>query len=457
MYLFWYSIIHGCVEHTPVHKPTKKEVSDLTYYIDPAESLKGSVSISGAKNAALPIIAASLLCDGGATLENIPKLSDIRNMISLVRALGADAEAGDAGELSINTENIRESTVPYETAGLFRGSFLVMGALLAKLGKVKIPLPGGCRIGTRPIDLHLKGFAAMGAKIKQNGEYIEAKCPALTGAKIYLDFPSVGATENIIIAGCLAEGTTIIENAAAEPEITDLIGFLNAAGAKITQDNRAVTIKGVKSLKRVSYGIIPDRIEAGTYLAAAALTRGEVTVKNVIPDHLKPVTAKLADMGADVSVKRSTVSVKCAERKLCHTDIKTLPFPGFPTDMQAPFASLLSVTDGTSIIIETIFENRFLHVPQLVRMGAKIKTDGRTAVIEGTKYLKGARVNAPDLRAGAALVIAALGAKGTTEITNADLIERGYESFVTKLTALGAKIEVGEENPVPEKFSEVEK
>lgn len=430
-----------------------KEVKNLTYYIDPTEALHGSVSISGAKNAALPVIAASLLCDGGTTLENIPNLSDIQNMLSLIRSLGADAELGDAGELSVNTENIRETTVPYETAGLFRGSFLVMGPLLAKLGKVKIPLPGGCKIGARPIDLHLKGFAAMGAKIRQNGEYIEAKCQNLTGAKIYLDFPSVGATENIIIAACLAEGTTIIENAATEPEITDLIGFLNSAGAKITQDNGTVAIRGVKSLKRVSYGIIPDRIEAGTFLAAAALTRGEVTVKNVIPDHLKPVTAKLSDMGADVSVKRTSVAIKCIE-KLSHTDIKTLPFPGFPTDMQAQFASLLSVIDGTSIIVETVFENRFLHIPELIRMGAKIKTDGRTAVIEGIKHLKGARVNATDLRAGAALTIAALGAKGSTELTNAQLIERGYENFIPKLTALGAKIEVDNSLNVPDKSEE---
>lgn len=411
------------------------------YIISPCEHLKGSVSISGSKNASLPIMAAALLSAGRSTLYNIPNLSDTQNMCALIQKIGGDIEQNPDGSLSIALETPKHKTPPYEVANKFRASVLLMGPLLARTGKVRIPLPGGCQIGTRPIDLHLKGFSAMGAKLKQGHGYIEAKCDVLTGNRIYLDFPSVGATENLLTAACLAKGETILENAATEPEVTDLAAFLQDMGAEIENaGSDTIRIIGKDSLHPANHTIIPDRIEAGTFLTAAAICKGEVTLENVIPDHLKPITAKLEEMGLHLEIGSSFVTLQAPE-KIRAVDIKTMPYPGFPTDMQSQFMALMSVADGTGVVVETIFENRFLQVPELCRMGANIKIDGRSAVINGTKKLSGAKVKAPDLRAGAALVVAALAASGETEISDIEHIERGYEHFEEKLSALGVSIQ----------------
>jgi len=318
---------------------------------------------------------------------------------------------------------------------------LVIGPLLARTGKVKISLPGGCQIGTRPVDLHLKGLAAMGAKITQGHGYIEAKCKRLNGTRIYLDFPSVGATENLIMAASLAEGQTVIENAAVEPEIVDLANYINIMGGNIIgAGTDTIRINGVKELKGKSHTVIPDRIEAGTFAAAAAITGGKVRINNIMPDHLKPITAKMRESGITVTEGDSHIIVD-ATNKPKAVDIKTLPYPGFPTDMQAPYTSMMTIADGTSMVIETIFENRFMHIPELKRMGANVKIEGRTAVIEGIKKLTGAQVKATDLRAGAALVVAGLCAEGETEISDIEHIERGYYNFDAKLNGLGADIQ----------------
>lgn len=407
--------------------------------------LKGKVRISGSKNSVLPIIAASLLTDKMCTLEDVPNLNDVEAMFELTQSIGAEIKKGKDNILTIETKNIKEITAPYDLVSKMRASFLVMGPLLAREGRAKVSLPGGCAIGSRPVDLHLKGFAAMGAEITQTGGYIEAFAQKLKGAQIYLDFPSVGATENILMAACLAEGNTIIENASAEPEVVDLANFLSSIGADIKgAGTDTIKITGVKELRGSSYQIIPDRIEAGTFMIAAALTKGDIIIDNVIPDHLKSITAKLKETGVEISEELTAIRVNGKDRARA-VDIKTLPFPGFPTDMQAPVTSLMSLCDGTSVIIETIFENRFMHVCELNRMGASIKIDGRTAVIEGKSALTGARVKATDLRAGAALVLAGLVAEGTTEVTHAEHIFRGYDEFDKKLRAIGADVQREEE------------
>lgn len=402
--------------------------------------LSGKVRISGAKNAALPIMAATLLCDGECRLDEIPNLNDIQIMCQLMECLGAKVTHIN-NSVTVQTDGLKNCAAPYDLVSMMRASFLVMGPLLTKLGKTRISLPGGCPIGTRPVDLHLKGFAAMGADIHTGHGYVEAKADKLKGAKIYLDFPSVGATENIIMAACLADGQTIIENAATEPEIVDLANFLIAAGADIKgAGTDTVRINGVAKLQGINHTVIPDRIEAGTFMVAAAITHGDIYIDNVVPSHLKPLTAKLREIGVLIEEGEDIIRVDgTAKRK--PADIKTLPFPGFPTDMQAPITTLMSVTDGTSIIVETIFENRFLHVAELGRMGANIKIDGRTAVVDGTKNLTGAQVKATDLRAGAALILAGLVARGDTEIGEIDHIDRGYCDIVGKFRGLGAKID----------------
>ena len=362
-------------------------------------------------------------------------------MYELLACIGCEnTEHKNSREFFI--EKVKTTTAPTNLVGSMRASFLIMGPLLAKYGTAKIPLPGGCPIGTRPVDLHLKGFMALGAEVEIGHGFVKAKAEnGLIGKDIYLDFPSVGATENIMMAATLAKGETVIENAATEPEIVDLAAFLKKMGAKISgAGTDTVKITGVNSLHGARHTIIPDRIEAGTFMTAAAITGGEVNIKNVVPEHVKGISAKLKEMGVDVTENKDSILV-AGKKGISPTDIKTMPYPGFPTDMQAQFTSLMSTIKGTSIVTETVFENRFIYTPHLIRMGANIKLDGRTAVVEGGKKLKGASVNATDLRAGAALVLAGLAAQGETEVADIEHIERGYVNFEKKLQKLGANIE----------------
>jgi len=423
-------------------KNTKGRICVPKFIIKGLVPLKGKVRISGAKNSVLPIMAASLLAEGPSIIEEIPYLSDVRIMCELLKSLGAEVEIQENESiLRLSPTEILSTTAPYELVSKMRASFLVMGPLLAKKGMAKISLPGGCAIGTRPVDLHLKGFAAMGADIVCQHGYVEAKTKGrLKGNKVYLDFPSVGATENIMMAATLAEGQTIIENAAIEPEIVDLATYLTEMGADIKgAGTDTIRITGVKELKGTNHVVIPDRIEAGTFMVAAAITGGDVIIENVVPDHLKPVTAKLREAGVEISEELSSIHIRGNEN-LKAVDIKTHPYPGFPTDMQAQITSLMCTAKGISMIIETIFENRFMHVSELKRMGANIKIEGRSAIIEGKQRLMGAQVKATDLRAGAAMVLAGLGAEGTTEIMDIEHIERGYVKLEEKLKSLGAII-----------------
>jgi len=411
------------------------------YIINGKNPLCGEVKINGSKNAALPILAAALLTKDCCKIFNVPGLLDIDNMCELLKCLGCKTKEKD-GVYEVCADELQNDVMSYETVNKLRASFLVVGPLLARTGRVKISLPGGCQIGARPVDLHLKGFMAMGAKIEQGHGYVEAVCKKLKGAKIYLDFPSVGATENIIMAASLADGITTIENAAAEPEITNLADFINAMGGKVTgAGTDTVQIEGVGELKGTSHRVIPDRIEAGTFAFAVTATGGMVTIKNVITDHLKPVIAKLKECGINTIQKEDSLVIE-ADKRPTAADIKTMPYPGFPTDLQAPYVALMSGAVGTSMVVETIFENRFMHVPELGRMGANIKIDGRTAVVEGAETLTGATVQATDLRAGAALVIAGLSASGETVIENIHHIERGYEDFAKRLSDLNACLRI---------------
>lgn len=410
--------------------------------VSEGKPLKGVVRVSSAKNSVLPIIAASILGDKESILEEIPYLTDVKVMADLLKCFGVDVEFfDDKNKLRIKCSNITNTTAPYELVNKMRASILVMGPLLARTGVAKISLPGGCAIGTRPVDLHLKGFAAMGAEINQEHGFIEAKVNGkLKGSKIYLDFPSVGATENIMMAAVLAEGQTIIENAAIEPEIVDLATYLTSIGADIKgAGTDTIKINGVKSLGGTTHTAIPDRIEAGTFMTAAAITGGDVLIENIVPDHVKPITAKLREVGVEISEELSSIHVKAGDN-INPIDVKTHPYPGFPTDMQPQMTSLMTKAKGTSMIIETIFENRFMHLAELKRMGANVKIEGRSAIIEGSP-LTGAKVKATDLRAGAALILAGMIAEGTTEITDIEHIERGYVKIHEKLRALGANIE----------------
>lgn len=402
--------------------------------------MSGKVTVSGAKNSALPAIAACLLTSGECVIEGVPDLVDVRIMLDVLAELGVRAEIGP-GSVRIDAREIATHEAPYELVRRMRASFLVMGPLLARVGRARISLPGGCAIGSRPIDLHLKGFEALGAEISMGYGSIEAVAPnGLTGAHIYLDFPSVGATENILMAATLARGTTVIENAAEEPEIVDLANLLNSMGARIRgAGTNVLKIEGVDSLGPTVHTIIPDRIEAGTFMVAAAITGGRIRVENVLAEHLKPITAKLREAGAYVEEEDASV-VAGADERLRAVDIKTMPHPGFPTDLQAQFMALMATARGTSMITETVFENRFMHVDELKRMGANIKIDGRSAVVEGVEQLTGAPVKATDLRAGAALVLAGLAAEGETELMYVYHIDRGYEKLESKLSALGASI-----------------
>ena len=405
--------------------------------------LVGAVKTSGAKNAVLPIIAASILGTTPSHLDEVPMLEDVHTISEVLKCLGLAVECSpEKNVLDIDSTEITSYEAPYELVRTMRASFLVMGPLLARIGKARISMPGGCAIGARPIDIHLKGFEALGVKIEQGHGYIEASAPeGLKGTSIYFDFPSVGATENIMMAASLAEGTTNLENAAEEPEIVDLANYLNKMGAKIRgAGTDTIRIEGVDKLHGADYTIIPDRIEAGTYMIAAAMTGGDVIVENVLPEHQKPLIAKLREAGAVVEEDIDKVRV-IGKNPLKAVSIKTLPYPGFPTDMQAQMMAMMVIAEGRSKVTETVFENRFMHVVELNRMGAQISTEGRSAVIDGPCKLTGCDVRATDLRAGAAMILAGLVAEGTTRIGDLHHIDRGYENIVAKLKNLGADIE----------------
>ena len=403
--------------------------------------LQGTVRVSGAKNAVLPIIVASMLGTTQSTLTEIPKLADVHTVCDVIASLGVHIEHPERDTLVIDAHELTSTTAPYDLVRRMRASFLVMGPLLARKGRAQISLPGGCSIGARPIDLHLKAFEAMGAVINlENGDIVATAPNGLKGAQIYLDFPSVGATENILMAASMADGKTVLENAAEEPEIVDLATYLNSMGANIRgAGTNVIRIEGVKELHGANHAVIPDRIEAGTFMVGAAMTQGNVFVENAISEHLKPLISKLKEVGAEVQEEIDGIRV-IGHEPLRPADIKTLPYPGFPTDMQAQFMVLTTICQGTSVVTETVFENRFMHVDEFKRMGAKIRIEGRSAIVEGVPRLKGASVNATDLRAGAALVLAGLVAEGETEVGYLYHIDRGYDNLVLKLQRLGADI-----------------
>ena len=411
------------------------------YVIKGGHPLVGEVDICGAKNAALPILAAAIMTDETVLIENLPDVNDINVLIEAIAGIGAQVERVNRSTVKINGSTIGDVNVDYEYIKKIRASYYLLGALLGKYKRAEVPLPGGCNIGSRPIDQHLKGFRALGAKVDIIHGAIVAEAENMKGSHIYLDMVSVGATINIMMAAAMAPGRTVIENAAREPHVVDVANFLNSMGANIRgAGTDVIRIKGVEKLHRTEYSIIPDQIEAGTFMFAAAATRGDVTVKNVIPKHLESTTAKLEEMGCIVEEFDDAVRV-CADKKLQRTNVKTLPYPGYPTDMQPQIAVALALAEGTSIVTESIFENRFKYADELTKMGACIKVEGNSAIINGIDQLFGARVSAPDLRAGAALVIAGLAAKGFTIVDDIVYIQRGYENFEEKLRSLGAEIE----------------
>ena len=411
------------------------------YIMKGGNPLVGEVNISGAKNAALGILAASVMTDETVIIENLPDVRDINVMLEAIQEIGARVERPDRHTVRINASGIGEVSVDDEYIRRIRASYYFIGALLGKYKSAQVPLPGGCNIGSRPIDLHLKGFRALGAEITVERGAVIANALKLKGAHIYLDKVSVGTTINVMMAATLAEGLTIIENSAKEPHVVDVANFLNSMGANIKgAGTDIIRIRGVEKLHGTEYSIIPDQIEAGTFMCAAAITRGDVMVKNVIPKHLEAISAKLIEIGCEVIEFDDAVRV-VGKPVQHHTNINTLPYPGFPTDMQPQITVTLALAKGTSIVTESIFENRFKYVDELARMGGNIKVEGNVAVIDGVKSFSGAAVNAPDLRAGAALVIAGLAAEGYTVVDEIGYIQRGYECFEEKLRGLGAMIE----------------
>jgi UDP-N-acetylglucosamine 1-carboxyvinyltransferase len=411
--------------------------------ISGGQPLRGTVEVAGAKNSVLKLMAAALLTGDSIELRNVPHLSDVNVMTSVLRHLGCDVDQQEDDRLYIQARHITSHEAPYDLVRKMRASFDVLGSLLARFGEARVALPGGCSIGKRSVDLHVKGLIALGAEVEINHGYVEAKASRLVGAEIMLDTPSVGATENIMLAATMAEGATVISNAAQEPEIVDLANFLNTIGADVSgAGTNEIVINGVRpgTLHGTTYSVMPDRIEAATYLIAAAGTRGDVTVNNVLPVHLSSMTHKLIEMGADIEMPTpNTLRLRCDQR-LQAQNIVTQPFPGFPTDLQAPFMALLSICDGVSIVKETIYENRFKQVGELKRMGADISVERDVAVVTGVSKLSGAEVNAHDLRAGAAMVIAALQAEGESELFDLHHLDRGYEHLPEKLQGLGASI-----------------
>ena len=409
--------------------------------IEGGQPLRGSVRISGAKNAVLPILAATLLTRGRNIIDGVPKVRDVATMIQLLKDLGAEVESNRNEKIVLDTSNANNTEAPYDLVSTMRASCLVLGPLLAKLGRARVSLPGGCAIGARPIDLHIKGLEAMGAKVWLEQGYVHGTVDGgLKGTQFYFDTVSVTGTANLMMAASLADGETILENAAKEPEVVFLADILNKAGAKIEgQGTDMITIQGVSSLQPIECRIFPDRIEAGTYMIAAAITEGEVLIENCIPQHLEPIILKLQEAQVDVEVEDSSILVR-GGRPLQAINAKTHPYPGFPTDIQAQFMALMTLSRGQSIIMETVFENRFMHVAELKRMGADITLDGHTAIINGVQGLSGAPLMATDLRASASLVLAALAAKGQSIISRIYHIDRGYVSMEQKLSDLGARI-----------------
>ena len=411
------------------------------YAIKGGNPLVGEVEIGGAKNAALAILAAAVMTDDTVTIENMPDVRDTNVLLQAMESIGALIERVDRHTVRINGANIHNLVIEDDFIKKIRASYYLLGALLGKYKQADVTLPGGCNIGSRPIDQHIKGFRALGASVRIEHGHIIAEADRLVGNHIYLDVVSVGATINVMMAAVMAEGQTILENAAKEPHVVDLANFLNSMGANIKgAGTDVVRIRGVQKLHGTNYAIIPDQIEAGTFMFAAAATCGDVTVKNVIPKHLESISAKLIEIGCQVQESDDAVRV-VATRRLDHTHVKTLPYPGFPTDMQPQIAVTLGLCNGTSIVTESIFENRFKYVDELTRMGASIKVEGNTAIIDGVSKYTGASLSAPDLRAGAALVIAALAAEGFSTVEEIQYIERGYEDFPLKLQSLGAQIE----------------
>ncbi len=422
------------------------------YVIKGGNPLVGEVEIGGAKNAALAILAAAIMTDETVLIENLPDVRDINVLLEAMQQIGAQVDRIDRHTVKINGSRIGDYSVDYEYIKKIRASYYLLGALLGKYKKAEVPLPGGCNIGSRPIDQHLKGFRAMGADVKIEYGSIMAEAEHLRGSHIYLDVVSVGATINIMMAASMAEGNTVLENAAKEPHVVDVANFLNSMGANIKgAGTDVIRIKGVEKLHSTEYSIIPDQIEAGTFMFAAAATRGDVTVKNVIPKHLEATTSKLLEIGCEIEELDDAVRVVCS-KGLRSTNVKTLPYPGFPTDMQPQITATLALAKGSSIVTESIFENRFKYVDELARMGANIKVESNTAIIEGVERYTGAQVSSPDLRAGAALVIAGLAADGITIVDDIHFIERGYERFDEKLRSLGAEIEKVEDERALQKF-----
>ncbi|MCI8530084.1 MAG: UDP-N-acetylglucosamine 1-carboxyvinyltransferase [Lachnospiraceae bacterium] len=422
------------------------------YAIRGGNPLVGDVEIGGAKNAALPILAAAAMTDETVYIDNIPDVCDINVMLNALQSIGVVVKHVNRHKIMLNACDINNLIVENEEIKKIRASYYVLGALLGKFRYAEVVLPGGCDIGFRAIDQHLKGFRALGANVVIEHGLIKAKAERLTGGHIYMDVVSVGATINVMMAATLAEGRTIIENAAKEPHVVDVANFLNSMGANIKgAGTDVIRIKGVPKLYGTEYAIIPDQIEAGTFMFAAAITKGDVTVKNVIPKHLESITAKLLEIGCEVKERDDCIRV-VSSKPLMHTQVKTLPYPGFPTDMQPQITVALAMAKGTSIVTESIFENRFKYVDELTRMGAGIKVEGNTAIIDGVSKYTGASITVPDLRAGAALVIAALAADGCTMVDDIKYIERGYEDFHIKLRNLGAQIELVETEKDYQKF-----
>lgn len=409
------------------------------FIIQGGKKLEGEINISGSKNAALPIIAATVLNSGTTTLYNVPDIQDVNTMFEILKKIGATIKRKN-NKIIINTNKVHTYEIPDDLMRQMRSSVILAGALIGKYHKAKFSCPGGCDIGSRPIDLHLKGFEKLGVDIKEEYGEIYCNTEKIIGAQIHLDFPSVGATENIILASCLGEGTTVITNAAREPEIDDMIKYLNKMGAKINgAGTDKIEIIGVKRLSEVSYNIMPDRIEAGTYLVAGAITSGNIKLLNINSQHIEPILNKLDEANCKLNINKNEIEI-IAPKRVKSVDIKTMPYPGFPTDMQSIFGALLITAKGTSVITENIFESRYKYAQELIRMGAKINVEGRTAIIKGTKRIQGANVVATDLRGGASLVVAGLYAKGITQVDNVHYILRGYEKMDEKLKKLGAKI-----------------
>ena len=414
----------------------------IKYIIEGGQPLHGEVTISGAKNAAVAILPATLLVNGKCHIENVPDISDVRLLLEILSDMGAQIRRLGRNTLEVDCTRVRNITAPIDKVHRIRASYYLLGAHLGRFGHARNALPGGCNFGLRPIDQHIKGFEAMGAMVEQSGGYVICDAPegGLKGGRVYFDMVSVGATMNILLAATLADGMTIIENCAKEPHIVDLANFLNAMGARISgAGTDVIKVRGVKELSGGSYSIIPDQIEAGTYMAAVAAVGGTVTIRNVIPKHLDCITAKLREMGMVIQEEDDSIRLE-KTRRLKRANVKTMPYPGFPTDMQPQIAVCMSMANGTSIVTEGIYDNRFRYTAELNRMGANVQVEGKAAVIDGVKNLHGCEVRACDLRAGAAMVIAALAAEGTTTIEDAHYIERGYEDIIGKLTDLGANI-----------------